>query len=431
MVCFGLLVEVFLKEVNALPVVVGGGLLFALGGEMTAESGAVTEALKLMGQVLNGVAAFDVEEQAGVLIANEVFQAADATCQDRFASAPGFEGDDAEGLVHAGEYEGIAGVKGIEKTGVIVLHSREEMDGVLELVGGDGGAHPVGVVGLCFGTDEDEACLGIVLVKAGEGFDEDVLVFLGIDAADVQGDESVLRDAVLGAEVGTVSLAELLGIDPVWQVGDAIMVEVLLGRIEFTLADADDHVSFLEDAARAEKSAEDTAPFQFALDGSGHGSEFGVGNVEHAAMEGDDEGFVFEACRRGDRTTESLQGVGMEQADVGLTKHGAEEGEGEQVAAFFVECGLVCGAEAPKGIAVAMTLDRDAADGLAGMVGESHGGHDFGGETRPLLLAGDFGDDRLGAAPFMGDEAPWDVDDGGTHAWGHIRRRLSGGYPRR
>ncbi len=106
----------------------------------------------------------------------------------------------------------------------------------------------------------------------------------------------------------------------------------------------------------------------------------------------------------------------MEQADIGLVKHGAEEGEGEQVAAFFVERGFVRGAEAQKGIAVAMTLDGDAVDGFAGMLGEGHGGHDFGGEARPLLLAGDFGDDRLGAAPFMGDEAPWDVDDGGAHA---------------
>ncbi len=416
MMRFGLLIEVFLEEVNAAPVVVVDGFLVTPGGEMTAESGAVTEALQLMGQLLNRVVAFDIEEQAGVFITDEVFQAADVTCDDRFASAPGFEGDDAEGLVHAGEYEGIAGVKGIEQTGVIVLHSREEMDGVLELVGGDGGAHPVGVVGLCFGTDEDEASLGIAGMKGSEGFDEYVLVFLGIDAADVQSDESVLRDAVLGAEVGTVSLAKLSGIDPIWQVGDAIMGEVLFGRLELTLSDADDHVSLFEDAARAEKSAEDTAPLQFALDGFGHGSEFGARNVKDAAMEGDDEGFVFEACRRGDRTAESLQGVGMEQADVGLAKHGAEEGKGEQVAAFFVECGFVCGAEAPKGIAVAMTLDGNAVDGLAGMLGEGHGGHDFGGETRPLLLAGDFGDDRLGAAPFMGDEAPWDMDDGGAHA---------------
>ena len=165
------------------------------------------------------------------------------------------------------------------------------------------------------------------------------------------------------------------------------MGEVLFGRVELTLSDADDHVSFFEDAARAEQSTEDTAPLQLALDGSGHGSEFGAGNVEHAAMEGDDEGFVFEARSRGDRTAESLQGVGMEQADVGLAKHGTEEGEGEQVAAFFVERGFVRGAEAPERIAVAMTLDGNAVDGLAGMTGEGHGGHDFGGEARPLLLA--------------------------------------------
>ena len=378
MVRFGLLVEVFLKEVNALPVVVGGGLLVALGGEMMAESGALTQALELMGEVLYRVAAFDIEEQAGVFISNEVFQAADVTCDDRFASAPSFEGDDAEGLVHAGEHEGIAGVKGIEQTGVIVLHSREEMDGVLEMLGGDGGAHPVGVVGLCFGTDEDEASLGIAGMKGSEGFDEDVLVFLGIDAADVEDDKSVLRDAVLGAEVGTVSLAELSGIDPVWQVGDAIMGEVLFGRIELTLPDADDHVRFFQDAARAEKSTEDTAPLQFALDGSGHGSEFGAGNVKDAAMERDDEGFVFEARSRCDGPAESLQGVGMEQADVGLAKHRTEEGEGEQVAAFFVERGFVRVAEAPKRVAVAMTLDGNAVDGLAGMMSEGHGGHDLG-----------------------------------------------------
>ena len=215
MVRFSLLVEVFLKEVNALPVVVGGGLLVALGGEMMAESGAVTQALELMGEVLYRVAAFDIEEQAGVLISNKVFQSTDMTCKDRFASAPGFEGNDAEGLVHAGKYEGIAGVKGIEQARVVIWHSWEQEHGVLELVGDDGGAHPVGVVGLGFGTDEDEACFGIVRVKGSEGFDEDVLVFLGIDAADVQGDESVLRDAVPGAETGTVSLAEFSGIDPV------------------------------------------------------------------------------------------------------------------------------------------------------------------------------------------------------------------------
>ena len=214
------------------------------------------------------------------------------------------------------------------------------------------------------------------------------------------------------AEACPVPLGEAGGVHAIGEVSDAVVREAGAGGVVFALADADDEVGVFEQGAGAEQSAKGAAPLEAPLDGAGHGVELSGRDIEDATVEGDDEGLAAEAGCGGDGATEALQGVGVEEADVGLAEESGEERDGEQVAAFFVERRDVRGGEAEERIEVAVALDGNALEDLAGAVSEGHGGDDFGGVTGGELLAGDFGDDGFGAAPFVGDEAAGDVEDG-------------------
>lgn len=210
-------------------------------------------------------------------------------------------------------------------------------------------------------------------------------------------------------------MGEAGGVHAIGEVSDTVVREAGAGGVVFALADADDEVGVVEQGAGAEQSAKDAAPLEAASDGLGQGVELSGRDIEDTTVEGDDEGLAAEAGGGGDRAAEALQGVGVEEADMGLAQEGGEERDGEQVATFFVERRDVRGGEAQEGVEVAVALDRDAVEDLAGPVSEGHGGEDFRGLTGGDLLAGDLGDDGFGAAPFVGDEAAGDVEDGGRH----------------
>lgn len=214
------------------------------------------------------------------------------------------------------------------------------------------------------------------------------------------------------AEARAISLGEAGGVHAIGEVSDAVVREAGAGGVVFALADADDEVGVVEQGAGAEQRAKGAAPLEAAMDGLGQGVELRGRDIEDTAVEGDDEGLAAEAGGGGDGAAEALQGVGVEEADVGLPQEGGEERDGEQVTAFFVERRDVRSGETEEGVEVAVALDRDAVEDFAGAVSEGHGGDDFRGLTRGDLLAGDLGDDGFGATPFVGDEAAGDMEDG-------------------
>ena len=77
-------------------------------------------------------------------------------------------------------------------------------------------------------------------------------------------------------------------------------------------------------------------------------------------MEGDHVGFAAEASGGADGAAETFEGVGVEDPDVGLADEGAEEREGEEIAAFFVHGGAVCGGETEERIGMRVAEDGDA-----------------------------------------------------------------------
>lgn len=290
----------------------------------------------------------------------------------------------------------------------------QKVDAILQAEFGDAAAQGGGVIGLGLGADQNEVSGGAggSGLDASEGVDELELVFLGIDAADVEDEKSVLRQAMKLAEARAIPLGEAGGVHAIGQVGDAVVREAGAGGVVFALADADDEVGVFEQGARAEQSAKGAAPLEAASDGLGQGVELCGRDIEDTAVEGDDEGLAAEAGGGGDGAAEALQGVGVEEADIGLAQKGGEERDGEQVTAFFVQRRDVRGGEAQEGVEVAVAFDGDTVEDLAGAVSEGHGGDDFRGVTGGGLLAGDFGDDGFGAAPFVGDEAAGDMENG-------------------
>ena len=148
---FCLLIEGLLQAMDALPVVAGDGLATARDAESTAEAGVVPEPGEESGEV---VAIF--EKEAGAAMVDEGYQTADAAGDDRFARAPGFEDDDAEGFMHGGQDKDVASLVGIEQGGVVMTETGQEVDAILQAEFGDAAAQGGGVIGLGLRADHDQ-----------------------------------------------------------------------------------------------------------------------------------------------------------------------------------------------------------------------------------------------------------------------------------
>lgn len=148
---FGLLIKSLLQAMDALPVVAGDGLATARDAEATAEAGVVSEPGEESGEV---VAIF--KKEAGAAVVDEGSQTADVAGDDRFARAPGFEDDDAEGLVHGGQDKDVASLIGIKQRRVVMTEAGQEVDAILQAELGDAVAQGGGVIGLGLGADENE-----------------------------------------------------------------------------------------------------------------------------------------------------------------------------------------------------------------------------------------------------------------------------------
>ena len=282
-----------------------------------------------------------------------------------------------------------------------------------------------GVSGLGFGTDQNEERFRDAGAQRREGFEQEPLVLLGVDAAQIEDDEGPGRKAVFLAESNAVAGGEAGAIDAVREIGDAVVRQFPAGFVEFTLAHADDLVGVFEDAAGTEERAQGLAPLELFLDGFQHAAEFGLGNVEDPAVKGDNQRPATEAGGGADLTAEAFEGVSVKEPDIGSTEQAEEQGEGEEISTLLVERGLVRGRQAEERIAIGKAANRDATDRFLAKGSEGHRGEHDGLLPGRLLASRDFQDDGLRTAPFLGDEAPGDVDDGVAGAGAHREGRVA------
>lgn len=148
---FRLLIEGLLQAMDALPVVARSSLATTGDAESTAEAWVVPEPGEERSEV---VAIF--EKEAGAAVVDEGSQTADAAGDDRFARAPGFEDDDAEGLMHGGEDKDVASLVGIKQGRVVMTEAGQKVDAILQAELGDAAAQGGGVIGLGLGADHDQ-----------------------------------------------------------------------------------------------------------------------------------------------------------------------------------------------------------------------------------------------------------------------------------
>ena len=190
------------------------------------------------------------------------------------------------------------------------------------------------------------------------------------------------------------------------------MAELLAGLFHFAPADADDAVGVGQHPAGTKERPQRLAPFRFVFDRFEHEIQLGLRHVKHPAVQGNNERLFAQAGGGADFAAQAFQGVGVKEPHVRRTQQGGKQAEGNQIAAFFIQGRPIGCGQTKERITVSKAPDRHAADGFFAEPGQRHGRVNDRIQTGQFLLAGDFQDDGLRAAPFLRDEAAGDMQDG-------------------
>ncbi len=166
----------------------------------------------------------DVDEEAGDVVDDDLFDATDGAGDDGGFAGHGFEVDDAEGFVDGRAAEDV----GVRVEGDFFLGGDHFIDpddtGSDSLSGGDGGVHFGGDFGGVGGAGaEDDLEAGVEVLDGADEVDD---AFLTGDATDEE--DIGLRgiDAVFFEKVGAVDLVVFVGVDAVVDDVDAVGVDV-------------------------------------------------------------------------------------------------------------------------------------------------------------------------------------------------------------
>jgi len=217
---------------------------------------------------------------------------------------------------------------------------------------------------------------------------------------------------VLCPKSRAIAGGKALRIDSIWQVSHAIMAELRFALLRLFLAHADDEISILQNAARAEQCAERTAPFELALNRLQQRVQLVLRHIKDTAVHGDDEGLAAQSCGRPHFTTQTLQCVRVEEAHIRCSQQRGEQRDRKQIAALLVHGQTICRAQAKERIAIAVPLHGHLADDFVGSGAQSLAGDDARIKASAPLLPCVFEHDGLGATPVISDEAARDVEDG-------------------
>jgi len=167
----------------------------------------------------------------------------------------------------------------------------------------------------------------------GRLFDEPCLVFNGVDATNTQKNLSAveLREGVAGSVAMIAAVKRHR--DTVTLDEDAFCGVLLSKEARFLFVGGHDCVSVAEQAMRLKKEPEQFAPFPTADEGSIEALLYVIGQVEHAAMDGDDEGDLSLFGNGEADAADASEGVGVDQRNVLLSPKGRDELEGHEIAA--------------------------------------------------------------------------------------------------
>lgn len=244
-----------------------------------------------------------------------------------------------------------------------------------------------------------------------QGLHQGDLVLLVVDAADTEDDPALGWNALGLSKGGAVTAGEGHAVHPVRHQLHALPRQALAGGGKLVAADAEHGIGVLQHPARAHGHAEQPAPLQPALDGCQHLAHLALRHHEMAAVQGDDIGDAAELRCRAHGGPQALAAVGMQQVHPGLPQQRPEQRQRQQIAALLVHVAPRRFVEPQEGIAVREAPNGHAADGLRAGVRQRQAGEDAdlvtAGQQRPAGLQ----DGGLGAAPLIGDEAPWNLND--------------------